>query len=298
MRIPAPPYATAVAALILTSCLAAHAATQPAFDAIYVFGDSYCDVGNLFAADGGTYPPAPYFNGRFSNGPLWVEHLAGTYGVSMTPSILGGTDYAVGGAEVTAAVPEGAFTIPSVPQQVEAYLARHNFRADPKALYIVEGGGNDILNATGGSPEVLGGEIAFGLLSSVRLLQNAGARNLLVPRLFNVGLLPAAQEAGISGFASTATNALNLALDTGLLFEAFTPDTRLYRIDTYSLLQSILADGTHYGFNDVTDPCLNRAVSPPTLCSNPYVSFFWDAEHPTIFGHAFFAVMAEQVLSH
>ncbi len=192
------------AALTLTACMAAYAEKKPAFDAIYVFGDSYCDVGNLFAASGGTVPGAPYFHGRFSNGPLWVEHLAGTYGVSMQPSQLGGTDFAFGGAEVTAAVPEGAASIPSVPQQVALYLSLNKFKADPKALYIVEGGGNDILNATGGSPQVLGGEIAFGLLTSVRALQRAGARTILVPRLSDVGLLPAAQARGISAFASAA----------------------------------------------------------------------------------------------
>ncbi len=68
----------------------------------------------------------------------------------------------------------------------------------------------------------------------------------------------------------------------------------IYRIDTYSLLQAIVTDGAHYGFTDVSDPCLNTAVSPPTLCSNPYTNFFWDIEHPTIFGHAFFAVAAER----
>ena len=41
---------------MISACLAlgtmdAQAAT-PTFDAIYVFGDSYCDVGNLFTATG------------------------------------------------------------------------------------------------------------------------------------------------------------------------------------------------------------------------------------------------------
>ncbi|HYK35927.1 SGNH/GDSL hydrolase family protein [Alloacidobacterium sp.] len=285
-----------MAALILILPISARAGSHPAFDAIYVFGDSYCDVGNIFLATGGAVPAAPYFNGRFSNGPIWIDHLAGTYGVTVTPSLAKGTDYAFGGAEVTQAVPEGSQSIPSIPQQVELYLSQHSFKADPYALYIVEGGGNDILDATSGSPNALGGEIAYGLLSSIALLQRAGARYFLVPRLFNVGLLPASQALGNAAFALAASEAVNRHLDTGLFFESFLPDMHIYRIDTFSLLQAIVTDGTHYGFNDVSDPCLNTSVSPPTLCSNPYVNFFWDAEHPTIFGHAFLAVAAEQAI--
>ena len=276
----------------------AQAASQPAFDAIYVFGDSYCDVGNLYIADGQTYPPAPYFNGRFSNGPLWVEHIAGSYHLPMTASLTGGTDYAFVGAEVLAPVPLGTGAIPSVPQQVDLYLSQHNFKADPNALYLVEGGGNDILDATSGEPGMLGGEFGHTLLHSIRELERAGARHLFVPRLFDVGLLPAAKEEGISAFASTATAALNKTLDDGLRSESFDHDTHVYRIDTFNLLQSILSDGSHYGFTDVTSPCLNTAASPATLCSNPYTNYFWDTVHPTLFGHAFFAVLAEQVLNH
>jgi phospholipase/lecithinase/hemolysin len=283
-----------MAVLMLIVPITALAASHPAFDAIYVFGDSYCDVGNIFTATGGAVPAAPYFNGRFSNGPIWIDHLAGTYGVKVTPSLTGGTDYAFGGAEVTAAVPEGGFSIPSVPQQVALYLSQHSFKADPSALYIMEGGGNDILDATGGSPNALGGEIAYGLLSSIALLQHAGARYFFVPSLFNVGLLPASQATGNTTFALAASQAANKDLDAGLFIESFLPDTHIYRIDTYSLLQAIVTDGSHYGFTDVSDPCLNTSVSPPTVCSNPYVNFFWDAEHPTIFGHSFFAVAAEQ----
>ncbi|HEV8059487.1 MAG TPA: hypothetical protein VGP68_06425, partial [Gemmataceae bacterium] len=38
-------------------------------DAIYAFGDSLSDVGNVYAASGGVIPGAPYVNGQFSNGP-------------------------------------------------------------------------------------------------------------------------------------------------------------------------------------------------------------------------------------
>src|SRR5271156_6305416 len=113
-------------AVLLSAVGAAARAATPSYDALYVFGDSYCDVGNLFLATGGAEPPAPYYNGRFSNGPIWIEHVAGGLGLPMAPSLAGGTDYAFGGAFATAPQPiPGGGTIPSVPQQVGLYLSQH-----------------------------------------------------------------------------------------------------------------------------------------------------------------------------
>jgi len=60
-------------------------------DQIYVFGDSLSDTGNAFSRTGS--PPPPYFNGRFSNGPVWVEYLADRLGLPRNPS----TNFAFGG---------------------------------------------------------------------------------------------------------------------------------------------------------------------------------------------------------
>ena len=55
----------AVAAAALVSCsIAAHAAAS-SFDAIYVFGDSYSDVGNISLATGGAIPGPLYSTADF-----------------------------------------------------------------------------------------------------------------------------------------------------------------------------------------------------------------------------------------
>jgi outer membrane lipase/esterase len=266
-----------------------HAAT-PTYDALYVFGDSYCDVGNLFAATGDTYPPAPYYMGRFSDGPIWIEHVAGFLHLPLKPSSLKGTDYAFGGAWATADQPLGTGTIPSVPTQVEQYLLQHGGKADPNALYVIEGGGNDIVDTTTGSPEALGREIAWKLAHSEAMLRQAGARHFVVPNLFNVGLLPVA--AGKVAFASAASIATNKGLDENLAPEQDIPGVRILRMDVFNLINAIQTAPTHFGFTDVTDPCLTTS-----LCSDPDHTFFWDTFHPTLFGHAFFAVTLENVLS-
>ncbi len=98
-------------------------ATTPTYDNLYVFGDSYCDVGNIFAATSGAEPAAPYYQGRFSNGPIWLDHVAGFLGVPMKASLLGGTDYAFGGAWVTAPQSIPAARFPASRSRCKSTLA-------------------------------------------------------------------------------------------------------------------------------------------------------------------------------
>lgn len=280
-------------------------AASPGYDAIYAFGDSYCDVGNIYAATDFTYPPAPYFEGRFSNGPIWLDHIASAWGLPLTASSLGGTDYAVGGAYVTSdqSATLGSFSgvIPSVPHQVAEYLLQHGGHADPNALYVIEGGGNDILGASNVTPDYLGYQIALGISESELLLRRAGARNFLIPDLLDVGQLPAA--AADPSFATAASVAANNALNIFLGFEDLLEGIRIHRLDVFSLFHAIKADSTpltippstlvsHFGFTNITTPCLD-----PTPCADPDHTLFWDAEHPTEFGHSFFAVMVITTLT-
>lgn len=275
----------------LVVATAAALASTPAYDKLYVFGDSYCDVGNIFAATHGALPAAPYYNGRFSNGPIWVDHVAGFLQVPLTASLLGGTDYAFGGAWVTAPQPLGGGEfIPSVPQQVGLYLSQHGGKADPNALYIIEGGGNDILGATSGSPEALGFQIAVGIVDSEVMLRQAGARHFMIPDLFNVGLLPAA--AGNTAFAAAATDATNRSVNVLLAIHGRLPGVQILRMNVFNLMNAVETDPTHFGFTDITNPCLTT-----TVCADVDHTFFWDTHHPTVFGQSFFAVTLENALS-
>ena len=66
--------------IVALLCLAtrAYAGLPPAwFDQIIVFGDSVTDSGNVWELTDRKEPASPpYFEGRFSNGPVWVEYLA------------------------------------------------------------------------------------------------------------------------------------------------------------------------------------------------------------------------------
>src|SRR5918997_5204679 len=95
----------------------------PSFESLIVLGDSLSDTGNA---------------GRFSNGPVWVEHVAERIGARLRPSGEGGTNYAVGGARA-----RGGPT--DLRAQADAFLSAWRGQLDPTTLYIVYGGGNDLL---------------------------------------------------------------------------------------------------------------------------------------------------------
>ncbi|MGA2634587.1 MAG: SGNH/GDSL hydrolase family protein [Terracidiphilus sp.] len=289
-------WACTILALLAITSVTARAA-QPAYDAIYVFGDSYCDVGNIYLITGGAEPLSPpYYMGRFSNGPIWVEHVASAMGLQMLPELEGGTDYAFGGAWATEPQVTAAGTIPDVPEQVALYLSQHGGKADPNALYVLEGGGNDIIGnlaVSGASANELGFKIALTISESELALRRAGARNFLIPDLFNVGLLPAAQAN--PSFADAASVATDKYLDELLAVEGLLEGIRIKRLNVFNLYQAIQTDATHFGFTNVTTPCLNSTTE--TICSDPDHTLFWDTYHPTEFGHAFFAVTVVAALS-
>src|SRR4051794_25936876 len=94
------------ASSLFVACALATPLQAGQFTQIVAFGDSLTDTGNLYAvtqtSPSGPFPPSPYYEGRFSNGPVWVEWLALQLGVpAPRPFVTGGTNYAFGGAETT-----------------------------------------------------------------------------------------------------------------------------------------------------------------------------------------------------
>jgi outer membrane lipase/esterase len=125
------------------------------FSGLYVFGDSLSDSGNNavvlapnvtpVAISGNSFIPFfPYASGRYTNAQVWAQILASSLGLSAAPSLLGGTDYAFGGARtgpVTDLLP------PSIEAQVAIFLSQHGGVAPRDALYVVEGGGENARDA-------------------------------------------------------------------------------------------------------------------------------------------------------
>jgi phospholipase/lecithinase/hemolysin len=260
-------------AVLAALTLAASAQPASAFSAVYAFGDSLSDNGNLFAAFG--QPSAPYFNGRFSNGPVAVERLAEDLHAPLF-------DYAYGGAKtgLDGEVPG----IPGVLAQIGNFnAALGGAPADSQGLYVVWAGPNDFLTAA--DPSTAAGSALSNLANSVFQLYSLGARSFLVPLMTDLGLTPRLQALGPVG-ASGGT-ALSAFFDAQLLSllgsgAASLPGVTIATVDTFSLLNAVVADPGAYGLSNVTDPCFTGT----SVCADPSQYLFWDDIHPTAAGHA------------
>jgi phospholipase/lecithinase/hemolysin len=266
--------ATAVLGLAVVSAPAA-----AAYSGIYVFGDSLSDNGNLFAATG--YPPSPYWNGRFSNGPVAVENLASGLGVTLHDLAIAGATTGADGSSV------GDHT--GMSSQLTTFNTIVSGLADPNALYVVWGGANDLRHAAAsGDPAVVSAAVsgAIGNLQTiVSTLYSEGARNFLLPNLPDLGLTPEALSHGAT-FAAGATSlseTFNFYLGQTYagLANAFTGEHFMY-VDAMSAQRGLVSGAPGNGYSNVTDAC----VTSTTLCADPNSYIYWDYIHPTAAVHS------------
>jgi len=280
----------------------------PAQADIYAFGDSLTDVGNIFTATGGATPAAPYVNGQFTNGNVWVQDLASDLGLApLTPSLLGGTDYAYGTAEsgVTAFNTSAPNTdLTGATGQLAQYQATHA-TADPNALYAIWIGSNDLSDIlTGQLPSQYGGDISAvvgNIYSAVSTLAGMGAKNFLILTVPDLGQTPEVLAGGLaeSAGASFLSGSFDTALMNGIPGLAAADSVNISVLNTYSLLDSIVADPAIYGFNNVTQPCLTGEVdyAGGTPCADPSKYLFWDQLHPTAAGQEIVADEARALVT-
>jgi outer membrane lipase/esterase len=269
-------------------------ATLPASASIYnslvVFGDSLSDNGNNAVVigtnagqtiSGNTYVPSqPYGSGVYSNGPVWASNAATQLGVTLQPSLLGGTDYAYGGATTG---PAGNGFPFSLLTQANQYLATNTVSAN--ALYVIAGGGNDARAALGtiaACPACLGPTVAAtatqyaaNVHTIVDALQAAGAQHIIVWNTPNLGLAPAVAAAGASGLGTFLATSMNAALAAQLAGES-----GVTTFDIFGLGTSIALNPGAFGFTDVTNAC--GAV----VGANCNTYAYWDGIHPTAAAHA------------
>jgi len=296
------------AACILAAGLAVSTQAR-AVTAIYSFGDSLSDVGNDYVATGGAIPASPYYMGRFSNGPNWLDDLANYYGIGpLQPSLVpGGTDYAYGGARsgantVVPVTPTLGLAVPTTQDQVNGFVGTHP-AAPASALYTVWSGANDILAiasafaanpATDTTSAIT--QAADDEVNAVQTLVTDGAKQVLVVGNPNIGLTPRFVGTTASGFVAGLTSEYNGILTNGI---AGIGGARITYLDLFPLI----ANAAAYGFSNSTTACYTGTYSggsSGTVCDPTRTGqdryLFWDNLHPTEAGFAVVADRAEVAL--
>ena len=293
----------AAAAALAVAAVGAFASTASAqtYNRLVVFGDSLSDNGNLYTLLGQPTSP-PYFQGRFSNGPVFTELLgfnAGLY--TQGAPVTGSINYAFGGARTdNAALP------PGMRNQLLAYTGGGGTFGS-NDLVSVLGGANNIFQAfpaaalnpltaqatMQGVATAAAGDINF-IVNSVA---GAGAGTILVTNLPRMGITPSFSAASIgasgSALADFSGTTFNSALLTGLFgVAAANPNSNIILMDLYKISDPLAGNPGLFGLTNVTDSCFDGI----TVCANPDSYLYWDGVHPTAAGHRLIASLANDYL--
>ncbi|KTD39227.1 lysophospholipase A [Legionella moravica] len=276
---------------------------------VVIFGDSLSDNGNLYEFMKHQLPQSPpYFEGRFSNGPVWIERLIASYFPNDPTSHL--SDYAIGGAGVSEEDDDDDVLF-TLRREIKTYLLANNDKASEDSLFVVWIGANNYL----GMPEDIEKtlmDVNTGITHGLEQLVEKGAKHILVLNLPDLGRTPAAIEFGsietLSYYSSHHNEALNKTLAN---MKQTYPDVNWLYFDLNTAFNEVLEHAADYGITNITGTCANSIADQSTRKSvlkmvssvTPGIKgdacdgfLFFDLVHPTALAHQLMADKARIML--
>ncbi len=281
---------------------------QKPFTDLYAFGDSLTDTGNIFALTNNFEPPSPpYFDGRYSSGPVWIETLAPLLGleVDFETTVLEDpltNNQAVGGAFTDFRNAFGSNLFGTGILGQVARFAAAGGRIARKDLVVVWGGANNYAFDPFADPD----QVVADLVEAVEQLADLGGRRFLLPNLPDLGRTPYGKEPlfGTSEELSAKSRAHNAALAAAAAELRDDDDLAVLVLDVESGFDTLLDAGTV--FVEVEEPCLDDFRQDNRVCPELGDTFdagalggklFWDTFHPSSKAHAMIAFLAQGTLT-
>ena len=280
------------------------------FSDVVVFGDSLSDSGNA-----GSLQPLPPGSSFTTNpDPVWSEIVTETFGASGMNDLAGGPNYAFAGACVNPATPCTFDLVPTVTEQIAKYFLKSDGRADPNALYVIWGGGNDVADSAATDPLNAARHTVTAAsvnVAQIRRLQDAGARHVLVFNLPDISKSPYAVNLG--PVAQGALTQLVTAYNDGLHAGIRESEDGIIPINVFAFTNELVENPGTYGFLNATgtacgEPDAGSAVSitcgpegsvyPVTDKSGENQQYlFADRSHPSGATHAMIANVVTSTLA-
>ncbi|AXJ07261.1 autotransporter domain-containing esterase [Pseudomonas fluorescens] len=308
--------------LLAMACAQANAAPNP-YSNFVVFGDSLSDAGT-FTDSGGPAGSGKRFTNR--TGPNYQDGSGEFYSLNATQLLGGrlgftpdqtaassstvrpdqglpdGNNWAVGGYR-TDQILDSITSQSATGERTRAgYLPSNGFRADPNALYYLTGGGNDFLQGRVTSlPQA--NAAADRLVDSVRTLQGAGARYIMVWLLPDIGLTPAINGSPLQAF----TSQLSAQFNTELVSQLQSVNANVIPLNVPVLLKEAFANPAQFGLatdQNLVGTCFsgsgcteNARYGINSATPDPTKLIYNDAVHPTEAGQRLIADYAYSLLA-
>ncbi len=280
------------------------------FSKLYIFGDSFSDTGNAFQLTQGVLAATPNWQGRFSDGPVWVDRLVEQMGTHAGQTLIHHEDsfaslhnslnFAVGGA-TTGIANLFLLVMPHLPHltgvttQIEQYLSLAHGQADANALYVLWAGAADYAPFVDGVPQQTEPTIALAnLQDAIDRLSRAGARQFLIANVPDIGRMPLAEATALATDPKVVSNAIdqhNQALAQWVQSVSPASGSHLMLLDLWTLVNDWLNDPKAYGWANTTQ------AASVIAGSDPAEYLFWDPVHFTARAHDLIAIEVVQLVN-
>lgn len=236
---------------------------SPSYSKLVVLGDGLSDQGRWGQLTGNRYPPSPpFYGGRWTDGPTWVEVLAEKLGLPLDPE----ENLAQGGATTGAyninEPLRAAFSLgPDAPihgvlAQVDALLERSP-ALDPQALYVVWAGGHDFGSYLDfGQPDVVAYPPAANIRLALERLAAAGAQHFIIGNMPDLGSTPAYYGTEKGALASELITAYNRGLAEAAAQLRQQRGLKIFEFDAVSVFTEVATNPQGYGITVVNEAFL------------------------------------------
>ena len=331
----------ALVAIFIASFCIIQSVQAVQIDKIIVFGDSLSDNGNILSLTTKLHKvftsvpiipkSPPYYEGRFSNGLIWIDNVSTTLNVPLL-------DYAYGGAWAEP-LKDSRLMIPfGIGMQVNYYLVKAVIdRHKGDHLYVIWAGGNDYAEGREDADYATTNTVAS-IESQIDWLTYYGAKNILILNLPDLSVVPEVTDKGPDSVQQVQKliNMHNAKLekmvaeqqakhpDRKIIFADITPyfNEVYYHPEKYNIkntttacytgeysYRKLMTDGEiiaakEHDIDIMHSPSLRTAYSVAKQadsgqdsCQNPDEHMFWDRIHPTRVIHHLIALDALTILA-
>lgn len=300
-------YVISLIMLLWSVCINAQALKE-----IVVFGDSLSDNGNIYEFLNHQLPVSPpYYNGRFTDGPVWVELLMEKYYPGQAAAHL--DDRAYGGAGIGMLEDNNQF---SLQNQIKTYLDQNQDQLKSDSMYVIWMGANNYFNLPDNADEVVNEVISVIKQQTENLIAHGG-QHFMFMNVPDLSKTPAAAEfEAIDELRHLSLSHNRLMKQMMAELRQAYPKIQFIDYDVTTIMGDIIDHPKAHGFIDAKTTCfehldegyaprfkhnlmLNKldSIALPRAGVNCDSYLFFDLYHPTEHAHRIMADEIYQLLS-
>lgn len=235
---------------------------------LVIFGDGNSDTGNVYNLTNHQWPfVPPYYQGRFSNGPIWIDYLniSTVFNYAYADAMIDNDNF------ITGFTGPNRTIVPGIREQITTYLTMQNIGTTDlsKVLYIIWSNGNEYFVNSSISP----GIVVHTLLSAINELLIIGITQILLFNLPPLEFYPHINRNG--NFNSLVTEHNDYLSSNITAIRLLYPNIWIKIFDFHSFMTNLLLpSNTTLNRMDSCWTSINFTLVSP--CSNPDEYIFID----------------------